>query len=127
MGREAAILKCCFPHPTPRSEAQSETAAGAFGQGASGKGYATKYPAFALAENPAGAVVSQGQLVLGAGQRKTVPTLKHLQAETGWGRRRGLTGLMRQFVTSKQGEQDGLWDREGQSSGAKIPLHPGIP
>lgn len=67
MGTDAAILKPCFPLPTPRSGAQRESAAGAFGRGVSGGGYAMKYPAFALAENPAAPVVSQGQLVLGAG------------------------------------------------------------
>lgn len=56
-----------------------------------------KHPALALAENPAASVVSQGQLVLGAGQRKTVTTPEHLQAETGWGREGGLTGTMRQY------------------------------
>lgn len=70
MGRDAAILNPCFPHPTPRSGAQRESAAGAFGHSVSGGGYAMKYPAFALAENPAALAVSQGQLVLGAGQRE---------------------------------------------------------
>lgn len=28
------------------------------------------------------------------------------------------------IVTSKEREQDGLWDSEGNSSGAMIPLHP---
>jgi len=70
MGRDAAILNLCFPHPTPKSGAQREPAAGAFGHGVSGRGYAVKYPAFAPAENPAAPVVSQGRLVLGARQRE---------------------------------------------------------
>lgn len=69
MGRDAAILNSCFPEPTLRSGAQRESAAGAFGHSVSGGGYAMKYPAFALAENPAAPVVSQGQLALGARQR----------------------------------------------------------
>lgn len=68
MGRDAAILKLCFPHPTPRSGAQRESAAGAFGHVVSDGGYAMKYPAIALAKNPAALVLSQGKLVLGAGQ-----------------------------------------------------------
>lgn len=67
-GRDAAILKPCFPHPTLRSRAQRESAAGAFGHIASDGGYAMKYPATALAENPAALVLSQGKLVLCAGQ-----------------------------------------------------------
>lgn len=93
MGRDAAILKPCFPHPTPRSGAQRESAAGAFGHVVSDGGYAMEYPATALAENPAALVLSQGKAVLCAGQG----AYSELQAETGWGRRGGLTGSMRQY------------------------------
>lgn len=68
MGRDAAILKPCFPHPTPRSGALRKSAAGAFGHVVSGRGYAMEYPATALAENPAALVLSQGKPVLCAGQ-----------------------------------------------------------
>lgn len=70
MGRGAAFLKSCFPHPTPRSGAQREPSAGAFGHGVSGGGYAMNYPAFALTENSAAPLVRQGHLVLGDGKRE---------------------------------------------------------
>lgn len=68
MGRDAAVLKPCFPHATPRSGAQEESAAGAFGHAVADGGYAVEYPAIALAENPAALVLSQGKLALRAGQ-----------------------------------------------------------
>lgn len=67
MGRDAAVLKPCFSHPTPWSRPWRETAAGAFGCSESGGGSTMRYSAFALAQNP---VVSQGQLGLDAGQRE---------------------------------------------------------
>lgn len=70
MGRGPAFLKSCFPHPTPRSGAQRESSAGAFGHGVSSGEYATNYPAFALRENSAAPFVSQGHLVLGDGKRE---------------------------------------------------------
>lgn len=76
IGRDAAILKPCFPHSTPRSGAQRESAAGAFGHIVSDGGYAMKYPAIALAENPAALVLSQGKLVLCAGQSAYSELLK---------------------------------------------------
>lgn len=67
IGRDAAILKP-FPHLTPGSGAQRESAAGPFGHIVSDRGYAMKYPATALAENSAALVLSQGKLVLCSGQ-----------------------------------------------------------
>lgn len=54
-----------------------------------------------------------------------VPTTTHLEAETGWEGGEGLQDDS--IVTSNEGEQDGPWDSEGKSSGARIPLHPEIP
>lgn len=63
-----------------------------------------KYPAFALTVNPAAPIVSQGQLVLGAGEREKW----YLSQNIGWERWEGLQGECDSIVTSIEWEQDGL-------------------